>query len=62
VYNCLLRGSDNDIFLQGPRYEFNSGGATLYTNFADFESTRGATMVGVEGPENYVADWSICIM
>jgi len=31
---------------QRPFYEFKSQGVTLYTNSADFESTRGATMVG----------------
>jgi len=36
-----------NLFSQGPRYEFKSGGATLYTNSADFESTQE----GAEGPE-----------
>jgi len=37
------------------------GGATLYTNSADFESTRGPTMVGAKGLENFgiltALDW-----
>jgi len=29
---------------QVPRYEFKSGGTTLYTNSADFEPTLGASL------------------
>ena len=60
---------NNVMIYQGPRYEFKSGGrATVYTETAIFESTRGATMVGAGGPNIFwelkVLEWieTLCFL